>query len=176
MPAIVLGGTGYVAGELLRLIAAHPHLGLKGILSDSQPGAAVAAAFPQLRSAYPDLAFASLDEIEALVARTPHSAIFSAAPHGVAAAIIDRLLSAAEAGGMRTACASTSRRTFATRAPAPMNRSIGMPHAAPARIASIHLRGARSIWPPRRRRMSVPSGLLCYRCTCSRACRCWRWD
>jgi N-acetyl-gamma-glutamylphosphate reductase len=25
-PAIVLGGTGYVAGELLRLIAAHPRL------------------------------------------------------------------------------------------------------------------------------------------------------
>jgi len=28
IPAIVLGGTGYVAGELLRLIAAHPSVEL----------------------------------------------------------------------------------------------------------------------------------------------------
>ena len=28
VPTLVLGGTGYVAGELLRLIAGHPHLEL----------------------------------------------------------------------------------------------------------------------------------------------------
>ena len=44
-PAIVLGGTGYVAGELLRLIAGHPQLYVAAILSDSQPGAPVAGAF-----------------------------------------------------------------------------------------------------------------------------------
>ena len=54
-PAIVLGGTGYVAGELLRLIAAHPQLEVAAILSDSQPGAPVADAFAHLRSAYPEL-------------------------------------------------------------------------------------------------------------------------
>ena len=43
-PAIVLGGTGYVAGELLRLIAGHPQLDVAAILSDSQPGAPVAGA------------------------------------------------------------------------------------------------------------------------------------
>jgi N-acetyl-gamma-glutamyl-phosphate reductase common form len=107
-PAIVLGGTGYVAGELLRLIAVHPRLELAGILSDSQPGAAVAAAFPHLSSAYPTLEFASLGEIEALVARTPNSALFCAAPHGVAAGIIDRLLTAAESGGMATHCVDIS--------------------------------------------------------------------
>ena len=107
-PAIVLGGSGYVAGELLRLIAVHPRLELAGILSDSQPGAAVAAVFPHLSSAYPALKFASLDEIEALVGRTPNSALFCAAPHGVAAGIIDRLLSAAETGGVRTHCVDIS--------------------------------------------------------------------
>jgi N-acetyl-gamma-glutamyl-phosphate reductase len=40
-PAIVLGGTGYVAGELLRLIAVHPELEVAAILSDSQPGAPI---------------------------------------------------------------------------------------------------------------------------------------
>jgi N-acetyl-gamma-glutamyl-phosphate reductase len=107
-PAIVLGGTGYVAGELLRLIAAHPRLQLAGILSDSQPGTKVAAAFPHLRSVYPRLEFSGLDEIEALMRCTPQSALFSAAPHGVAAAIIDRLLSAAEAAGSRTHCVDIS--------------------------------------------------------------------
>ena len=60
-PAIVLGGTGYVAGELLRLIAGHPQLELAAILSDSQPGAAVAGAFAHLRTAYPELKFAGLE-------------------------------------------------------------------------------------------------------------------
>ncbi|MEJ0037112.1 MAG: hypothetical protein WDO68_13700 [Gammaproteobacteria bacterium] len=38
IPTIVLGGTGYVAGELLRLIAGHPNFELAAIMSDSQPG------------------------------------------------------------------------------------------------------------------------------------------
>jgi N-acetyl-gamma-glutamyl-phosphate reductase common form len=107
-PAIVLGGTGYVAGELLRLIAGHPRLKLAGILSDSQPGAQVAAAFPQLRSAYPELKFADLDDIEILMRRTPNSALFCAAPHGAAAGLIDRLLTAAEAAGANSHCVDIS--------------------------------------------------------------------
>ena len=35
-PAVVLGGTGYVAGELLRLLAGHPRFALAAVLSDSQ--------------------------------------------------------------------------------------------------------------------------------------------
>src|SRR5260370_1815915 len=107
-PAIVLGGTGYVAGELLRLIAGHPQLEVAAILSDSQPGASVAGGFAHVRSAYPELKWADLDEIEALVRRTPRCALFSAAPHGVAAAIVDRLLTAAEAAGSRLHCVDIS--------------------------------------------------------------------
>ena len=106
--AVVLGGTGYVAGELLRLLASHPRLELAAILSDSQPGAAVAAAFPHLRSAYPDLKFSDLGAIEALLGRSPRTALFSAAPHGVAAAIIDRLLGAAEGAGTQAHCVDIS--------------------------------------------------------------------
>ncbi|MDB6082478.1 MAG: N-acetyl-gamma-glutamyl-phosphate reductase [Gammaproteobacteria bacterium] len=107
-PAIVLGGTGYVAGELLRLIAGHPRLELAAILSDSQPGTPVAAAFPHLQSAYPELEFSGLETIESLIRETPRSALFSAAPHGVAAEIIDRLLTAAEHAGTRTHCVDIS--------------------------------------------------------------------
>jgi N-acetyl-gamma-glutamyl-phosphate reductase common form len=99
IPAVVLGGTGYVAGELLRLIAAHPHFELAGVLSDSQPGEPVAKAFRHLAPAYPTERFKSPLEIEQIVAAQPQVAIFSAAPHGTAAGLIDRLLRAAESAG-----------------------------------------------------------------------------
>jgi N-acetyl-gamma-glutamyl-phosphate reductase len=135
-PAIVLGGTGYVAGELLRLIAGHPRLALAGILSDSQPGAPLAAAFPHLQSAYPDTRFASLTELETLIRRTPNSALFSAAPHGVAAAILDRLLGAAEAGGMSTRCVDLSA-DFRYASGAAYESVYRHAHGAPARIAQF---------------------------------------
>jgi N-acetyl-gamma-glutamyl-phosphate reductase len=99
VPTIVLGGTGYVAGELLRLIAGHPELALAGILSDSQPGEPVGKAFPHLAAVYPEERFKSQAEIGALLAATPQTALFSAAPHGVSAGLIDALLTQAEAAG-----------------------------------------------------------------------------
>lgn len=132
-PAIVLGGTGYVAGELLRLIAAHPQLELAAALSDSQPGAPVAGAFPHLAAAYPQLAFAALDEVETLLRALPISALFSAAPHGVAAGLIDRLLSAAEAAGTRTYCVDISA-DFRYASAAAYEAVYKHAHGAPARI------------------------------------------
>jgi N-acetyl-gamma-glutamyl-phosphate reductase common form len=132
-PAIVLGGTGYVAGELLRLIAGHPQLELAAILSDSQPGAPIAGAFAHLRSAYPELKFAGLDAVEALIRSAPRSALFSAAPHGVAAALIDRLLKAAEESGTRTHCVDISA-DFRYSSPAAYEAVYKHAHGAPARI------------------------------------------
>jgi len=96
IPAIILGGTGYVAGELLRLIAGHPRFALAAILSDSQPGESVAKAFPHLASAYPETKFSSQADVERLIAELPQSAVFGAAPHGVSHTLIDSLLSVAE--------------------------------------------------------------------------------
>jgi N-acetyl-gamma-glutamyl-phosphate reductase common form len=101
IPTIVLGGTGYVAGELLRLIAGHPNLELAGILSDSQPGEPVAKSFGHLAPVYTDTKFSSIEEIEKLISTLPRSAVFSAAPHGASAALIDRLLTKAEAAGTK---------------------------------------------------------------------------
>jgi N-acetyl-gamma-glutamyl-phosphate reductase len=98
---VVLGGTGYVAGELLRLIAGHPHFELSAVMSDSQPGESVSKAFPHLVSAYADTRFKSQAEIEKLLVETPQTAVFSAAPHGVSAALIDSLLTAAAKAGTR---------------------------------------------------------------------------
>ena len=75
IPTVVLGGTGYVAGELLRLLAAHPRFELGAVLSDSRPGEPVAKAFPHLAAAYGDTLFKSQAEVLALVAGTPECAV-----------------------------------------------------------------------------------------------------
>ncbi len=136
VPAIVLGGTGYVAGELLRLVSGHPRLHTAAILSDSQPGGSVAGAFPHLRSAYPDLTFSSLDQIAGLVRETPRCALFSAAPHGVAAAIVDRLLGTAESAGTRIHCVDISADFRYTSAGA-YEAVYKHPHGAPSRISQF---------------------------------------
>jgi N-acetyl-gamma-glutamyl-phosphate reductase common form len=97
IPTIILGGTGYVSGELLRLVAGHPTFELAAILSDSQPGEPVGKAFPHLAAVYGDTKFKSQDEIERLIAELPQSAVFGAAPHGVSHVLIDSLLKRAEA-------------------------------------------------------------------------------
>jgi N-acetyl-gamma-glutamyl-phosphate reductase common form len=101
IPAIVLGGTGYVSGELLRLILGHPKFTLAGVMSDSSPGEPAGKSFPHLAGALGDTAFKSQAQIAELIAKEPASAVFCAAPHGAAAALIDNLLKAAEAAGTR---------------------------------------------------------------------------
>jgi N-acetyl-gamma-glutamyl-phosphate reductase common form len=101
IPAIVLGGTGYVSGELLRLIAGHPHFELAGVMSDSSPGEPAGKYFPHLAGTLGDTSFKSQADIAALIAKEPSSAVFCAAPHGAAAALIDSLLTAAEGAGTK---------------------------------------------------------------------------
>ena len=136
IPAIVLGGTGYVAGELLRLIAAHPHVELKAILSDSQPGESIAKSFAHLAPVYPELQFSSLADVTQLVGTLPKSVILSAAPHGVAAKLIDDLLRAAEANGTQTRVIDISADYRYTTAGA-YEAVYKHAHGAPARIAQF---------------------------------------
>src|SRR6201996_9499798 len=99
IPTVVLGGSGYVAGELLRLLAAHPHFTLAGILSESQPGEPVGNAFPHLAGAWPETRFQSQSQNGGLMCELPRAAVFCAAPHGAAAGLVDSLLNiAADAG------------------------------------------------------------------------------
>ena len=45
MRILIVGASGYVGGELLRLIATHPHFTLVAAVSDSGAGSAIAASF-----------------------------------------------------------------------------------------------------------------------------------
>jgi N-acetyl-gamma-glutamyl-phosphate reductase len=136
IPTVVLGGTGYVAGELLRLIAGHPQFQLAAVMSDSQPGEAVSSAFPHLASAFADTRFKSQAEVEKLLVETPHTAVFSAAPHGVSAALIDSLLKAPERAGMRPRVVDISA-DFRYSSAKAYESVYKHPHGAPERIAEF---------------------------------------
>ena len=136
IPTIVLGGTGYVAGELLRLIAGHPQFELAAVMSDSQPGESVIKAFPHLASAYADTRFKSQAEIEKLLAETPQAALFSAAPHGVSAALIDSLLGVAAKARTQPRVVDISA-DFRYSSAAAYEAVYKHPHGAPKRIAEF---------------------------------------
>ncbi len=136
VPTIVLGGTGYVAGELLRLIAAHPQLQLAGVMSDGSPGEPVATAFPHLAAVYPETRFHSQQQIEALLQRERTPAILAAAPHGVSAALIDRLLTVAERSGHTPRVVDISA-DFRYPSAAAYEAVYRHPHGAPGRIAQF---------------------------------------
>ncbi len=59
-------------------------------MSDSQPGEPVGKAFPHLAAVLGDTRFLSQAEIEQQISTLPRSAVFSAAPHGVSAALRGR--------------------------------------------------------------------------------------
>jgi N-acetyl-gamma-glutamyl-phosphate reductase len=94
-PVAVLGATGYVAGELLRLVAQHPHLDLAAAISESQAGETIAGTFGHLAPLYRDARFTAAEDLPALLEVVPRMAVFCAAPHGAAAAMVDGLLATA---------------------------------------------------------------------------------
>ncbi len=135
-PAIILGGTGYVAGELLRLVLGHPRLALASIVSDGQPGTPVAQAFPHLAAACGDLQYASLEEAFEQVAAAPRSAVLAAAPHGVSHRMLDTLLARAVAAGTTPAVVDISA-DFRFADAAVYERVYGHPHGAAARLTEF---------------------------------------
>lgn len=81
----ILGASGYVGGELLRLLAAHPALAPAKAFGDSKAGLPIAAVHPQLAIRFEDSTFdkfdrAALEEIDLLFAALPHGKSQALAP------------------------------------------------------------------------------------------------
>ena len=99
-PTLVLGATGYVGGECLRLVHGHPGLKLEAAISESKAGATVSSLFPHLGSSL-DGRFRAPSEIPAILdAAEGTAAVLSAASHGASAPLIAELLAAAEKKGV----------------------------------------------------------------------------
>jgi len=80
----ILGASGYVGGELLRLIAAHPQLRAAKLFGDSKAGQSLGAVHPHLAAAYRDAIVekfdGSLDAIDLVFAALPHGKSQEIAP------------------------------------------------------------------------------------------------
>jgi len=72
----ILGASGYVGGELLRLTAAHPELVATKLFGDSKAGQKLGAVHPHLAAAYPDTVVekfdGALDGVDLVFAALPH--------------------------------------------------------------------------------------------------------
>lgn len=97
IPAVIIGASGYVGGELLRLIALHPTFELAAAVSDSAAGKPIGDLFGHLATACAGHAFVAHDKWLEQVEDNSQLALFSAAPHGASAAVIANAISACEA-------------------------------------------------------------------------------
>ena len=73
----ILGASGYVGGELLRLLAGHPELAPAKLFGESKAGQPVGLVHPHLAAAFPGAVFekfgeGSLDGIDLVFAALPH--------------------------------------------------------------------------------------------------------
>ncbi|CAL9622080.1 [LysW]-L-2-aminoadipate 6-phosphate reductase [Streptomyces sp. enrichment culture] len=80
---VVVGGRGFVGGELLRLLVHHPEVRVTGVTSDTQAGRAVESAHPPLRGS--GLRYSKREELE------PADLVFLAGVHGSTAEILDEI-------------------------------------------------------------------------------------
>ncbi|MGI9221822.1 MAG: N-acetyl-gamma-glutamyl-phosphate reductase [Woeseiaceae bacterium] len=135
--AVVLGATGYVGGELLRLVSTHPIFELAAAVSESRCGYPIADTFPHLASVYPKTTFSGhgdwLDRIE----KGSDLALFSAAPHGASAELIANAIAAAEAKNINIRVVDSSA-DFRYTNQSDYEAVYGCPHGAPELLNQFH--------------------------------------
>jgi len=121
MKVAVVGGSGYVGGELLRLLLGHPDVEVAQVTSESRAGQPVARAHPNLRKAT-DLSFVSRADL------APADATFVAVPHGESRDLVPSLL---DAGGVVVDLSAD----FRLKDPAAYVEYYGGPHPRPDLLA-----------------------------------------
>ncbi|WP_446830958.1 N-acetyl-gamma-glutamyl-phosphate reductase [Candidatus Foliamicus sp.] len=128
IPAVVLGASGYVAGELLRILASHPEFRIAAAISQGNAGVPVESSFPNLIGLWPDLRFHPLAELEEAL-RQP-CAVFSCAPHGASAELVAKVLKAAGKWNSEVRIVDVSA-DFRFASAAAYEQVYGGPHGAP---------------------------------------------
>ena len=86
MKTAVIGASGYAGGELLRLLAIHPHFEVTVVSAHSNAGEQVTSVHPQLQS-YAGRQFVTVDSIDF----SQVELVFLALPHGESAALITKI-------------------------------------------------------------------------------------
>ncbi|MDA8356998.1 MAG: N-acetyl-gamma-glutamyl-phosphate reductase [Actinomycetota bacterium] len=90
----IIGASGYVGVELLRLCAAHPNFDVELAAAGGHAGERLAAHTPSLATAYPSMAYASFDPYakDCAAALDGFDVVFSALPHGQSQHFVPSLL------------------------------------------------------------------------------------
>ena len=138
---IVLGGTGYVAGELLRLIAGHPQLKLVAALSESQAGVQIGEVFPHLQDVFEEQCYVARDQISEYL--QGQVALFSAAPHGASAPMIAEIIAAAAERNCKLTVVDASA-DFRFASATGWEQVYGQAHGAPGADRAVRQRAARA--------------------------------
>jgi LysW-gamma-L-alpha-aminoadipyl-6-phosphate/LysW-L-glutamyl-5-phosphate reductase len=118
----IIGGSGYVGGELLRLLLFHPHVQVAQVTSERLAGKPVTTTHPNLRGRAGALQYTSASQLG------PCDLLFLALPHGEAARRIEEFAALAP----RIVDCSAD---FRLRDPATYQRWYGEEHPAPAWLA-----------------------------------------
>ncbi len=84
----ILGASGYVGAELLRICAAHPEFKVVYATGDSQAGTLASLLYPSLTAAYPNLVFDEYSKDAAIKC----DVVFLALPHEASLEIVPELL------------------------------------------------------------------------------------
>lgn len=134
--AVVLGASGYVGGEMLRLLSAHPGLRLAAAVSANNAGRPIGAVFPHLASAYGDQPFVAPDDWPATLNGGGKLALFSAAPHGAAGGLIAAALAAGDELGIEARCVDASA-DFRYPSASAFAEVYGSEHTAPELLADF---------------------------------------
>lgn len=117
---LIWGATGYAGGELLRIIARHPHMKAVGCVSRSKAGITIGSIHPHLRHVYRDEVFITPEEGAVREAEL----VFLALPHRASAAEAKKRLEA----GQKVVDLSAD---FRLRDPKEYERWYGVEHPCP---------------------------------------------
>jgi N-acetyl-gamma-glutamyl-phosphate/LysW-gamma-L-alpha-aminoadipyl-6-phosphate reductase len=153
--ASIVGASGYVGGELLRLLLGHPHLEVAQATSESHSGKYVYSVHPNLRARTP-LTFSRAADVE------PCDLLFLALPHGEAMQQIERFAALAP----RVVDLSAD---FRLRDPADYALWYGQEHAAPEWLGRF-VYGLPELHREELRRARYVSGVGCNATAINLAC------
>jgi len=89
---VILGASGYVGGELLRLVKTHPNFDIVAAISDTYAGEEINNVFPHLTASYHNEVFRSYKNWNKDIDIDDTIAIFNAAPHGISADLLAKTI------------------------------------------------------------------------------------
>ena len=127
---VILGASGYVGGELLRLVKTHPNFDIIAAISDTYAGEEINNVFPHLAAPYHNEVFKSYKNWNKDIDIAGSIAIFSAAPHGISANLLAKMIDELSLNNINTRVVDASA-DFRVSDPDKFSQTYGVEHPQP---------------------------------------------